>query len=194
MVAQLTNAEASTFYTANSETSTSYTVNAEVSTFYMIMIDQVANIESSTFYTFTAKTSTSSALNAEFSTSYAVNVQPNSSYTIDTKTNVLCENAVYDEATTEEVNRDKTQHDFSLLKLGYTFPSWDDIEAFFKAYGQYHGFAIIKIRVEQRNDGVIRYRSLGCEFGGKYIPMKSIDINAYPTDNRNVKDMNDISI
>ncbi|CAG8759432.1 36423_t:CDS:2, partial [Racocetra persica] len=49
------------------------------------------------------------------------------------------------------------QYDFSLLKLGYIFPSWDDVEAFFKAYGQYHGFA----------------------FGGKYVPKKSIDINAH---------------
>ncbi|CAG8693188.1 14021_t:CDS:2, partial [Racocetra persica] len=102
MVAQLTNAEASTFYVVNSETSTSYTVNAKVSISYTIMIDQVANIESSTFYTFTAEAITSGTVNAEFSTSYVVNVQPNSSYTIDTETNALCKNAVYDEATTEE--------------------------------------------------------------------------------------------
>ncbi|CAG8535336.1 19515_t:CDS:2 [Dentiscutata erythropus] len=79
MVSQPTNAEASTFYTANSETGISYAVNAEA-------------------------TSTSVAVNSEFSTSYVVNVQPNSSYTIDTETNAICENAVYDEATTEDVN------------------------------------------------------------------------------------------
>ncbi|CAG8685273.1 11914_t:CDS:2 [Gigaspora margarita] len=149
MVAQPTNTEASTFYVANSETGTSYVVNAEVSTPYMVIIDQVPNIESSSSYMFTAEASTSGAVNAEFSTFDTVNVQPNSSYTIDTETNALCENAVYDEAITEEVNSiGKMQHDFSLLKLGYTFPLWDDVEAFFKAYG-------------------------------KYVPKKSIDINAH---------------
>ncbi|CAG8816692.1 27494_t:CDS:2, partial [Dentiscutata erythropus] len=77
------------------------------------------------------------------------------SYTIDTETNALCKNAVYNEATTEDINSiciGETQYDFSLLKLGYTFPSWDNVKAFFKAYGQYHGFAVIKIRVEQHND------------------------------------------
>ncbi|CAG8853418.1 20727_t:CDS:2, partial [Gigaspora margarita] len=173
MVAQPTNAEARTFYAANSETSTLYAVNAEVSTPYTVMIDQVPNIESSSSYVFTAEASTFSTVNAKFSTSDAVNVQPNSSYMIDTKTNALCENAVYNKAITEEVNSiGETQHDFSLLKLGYTFPLWDDVEAFFKAYGQYHGFAVIKIRVEQCNDGIIRHRSFGCEFGGKYVPKK----------------------
>ncbi|CAG8828263.1 33092_t:CDS:2, partial [Racocetra persica] len=180
MVAQLTNAEASTFYVINSETDTSYAVNAEVSIPYTVMIDQVANIESSTCYAFTAEAITSSAVNAEFSTSYAVNIQSNSSYTIDTKTNALCKNAVYDEATTEEVNSiGEMQHDFSLLKLGYMFPSWDDVKAFFKAYGQYHGFAVIKIRVKQHNDSIIRYRSFGCEFERKYVSKKSININTH---------------
>ncbi|CAG8789468.1 18454_t:CDS:1, partial [Dentiscutata erythropus] len=63
-----------------------------------------ANLETSTSYAFTAEASTSVAVNSEFSTSYMVNVQPNSSYTIDTETNAICENAVYDEATTEDVN------------------------------------------------------------------------------------------
>ncbi|CAG8442619.1 3408_t:CDS:2, partial [Cetraspora pellucida] len=70
----------------------------------MVIIDQVTNIESSIFYVFTAKAITSDAVNAEFSTSYMINIQPNSSYMIDTKTNTLCKNAVYDKATTEEVN------------------------------------------------------------------------------------------
>ncbi|CAG8844420.1 19399_t:CDS:2, partial [Racocetra persica] len=150
---------------------------------YTVMIDQVANIESSTSYVFTAEAITSGAVNAEFSTSYTVNVQPNSSYTIDTETNALCKNAVYDEATTKEVNSigisSEMQYDFSLLKLGYTFSSWDDVEAFFKAYSQYYGFAVIKIRIEQYNDSVIRHRSFGCEFGRKYVSKKSIDINTH---------------
>ncbi|CAG8547510.1 1841_t:CDS:2 [Racocetra persica] len=110
-IAQPTNAEASIFYVVNSETGTSYTVNAEVSILYTVMIDQVANIESSTSYAFTAEAITSDA------------------------TNTLCKNAVYDEATTEKVNSiGEMQHDFSLLKLGYTFPLWDDVKAFFKTY------------------------------------------------------------
>ncbi|CAG8727583.1 16640_t:CDS:2, partial [Racocetra persica] len=146
MVAQLINAEASTFYVVNSETGTSYAVNAEVSIPYTVMIDQVANIESSTSYVFTAEAIIFGAVNAKFSIFYVV-----SSYMIDTETNALCKNAVYDEATTEEVNSiGEMQHDFSLLKLGYMFLSWDDVEAFLKLM-----------------------------FGGKYIPKKSIDINAH---------------
>ncbi|CAG8559815.1 1963_t:CDS:2, partial [Racocetra persica] len=57
----------------------------------------------------------------------------------------------------------------------------DDVDSFLKAYGQYHGFAIIKKRVEQRDDGTIKHRSFGCEFGGKYTPQKSIDINVHLT-------------
>ncbi|CAG8850839.1 2429_t:CDS:2, partial [Racocetra persica] len=81
-----------------------------------------------------------------------------------------CENAVYNEASpscdnanAEEVkNIGEMQYDFSLLKVGYTFDSWDDIDSYFKAYGQYSG-----------------HRSFGYEFGGKYVPKKSIDINVH---------------
>ncbi|CAG8782900.1 3460_t:CDS:2, partial [Racocetra persica] len=98
-----------------------------------------------------------------------------------------CENAVYNEASpscdnanAEKVkNIGKMQYDFFLLKVGYTFDSWDDIDSYFKAYSQYSGFVVIKKWVEQCNDSVIRHRSFRCEFGGKYVPKKSIDINVY---------------
>ncbi|CAG8454969.1 16055_t:CDS:2, partial [Racocetra fulgida] len=51
-------------------------------------------------------------------TFYVVNVQTNISYMIDTETNALCENTVHDKATNEK----------------------DDVDAYFKAYGLYHGF------------------------------------------------------
>ncbi|CAG8630695.1 3383_t:CDS:2, partial [Dentiscutata heterogama] len=31
----------------------------------------------------------------------------------------------------------------------------------------------------KRDNNIIRYRSLGCEFGGKYSSKKNIDINTY---------------
>ncbi|CAG8514620.1 1927_t:CDS:1, partial [Scutellospora calospora] len=102
MVAQLTNAEASTSYAAIFKTDTFYVVNAEVSTPYMIIIDQVANIENSTSYTFNAEVNTSDVVNTEISTSYVINIQTNTSYTINAETNALCENAGYDKATTEK--------------------------------------------------------------------------------------------
>ncbi|CAG8854200.1 14303_t:CDS:1, partial [Gigaspora margarita] len=93
------NAEVS--YASNSETGTSYIVNAEVSTLCIVIFEQAANIKSSTSY---AKASTASAFNAEFGFSYMVNVQTNTSCMIDIETNTFCENAVYDDATTKEID------------------------------------------------------------------------------------------
>lgn len=70
-------------------------------------------------------------------------------------------------------------YNFSLLKVGYTFHSQNDVNSFLKAYGQYNRFAIIKKRVEQRDDGIIRHQTFGCEFGGKFTPKKSVDINVH---------------
>ncbi|CAG8727995.1 18231_t:CDS:2, partial [Cetraspora pellucida] len=164
MVDQAANAKASTLYTFNDKASISNTVNAEASTFYIVVPDQVANVETSTFYTVDANTSTfytvltDQATNARI-TSSLVNVQTSTSYTADLKANALYENAVYDEtsfscesvvyneaspscdnANAKEVkNIGKMQYDFSLLKISYTFDSWDDVNSYFKAYGQYSG-------------------------------------------------------
>ncbi|CAG8751416.1 17010_t:CDS:2 [Gigaspora margarita] len=75
-------------------------------------------------------------------------------------------------------HEEEATYNFSMLKVGYTFKEWSDVDSFFKTYGQYYGFAIIKKRVE-RSNGIIKSRSLGCEFGGKYNPKKSIDINTH---------------
>jgi hypothetical protein len=46
-----------------------------------------------------------------------------------------------------------------------------------KAYGKKHGFTVIKKRLDRHEDGSIKYRSFGCEFGGHYQPKKNIDID-----------------
>ncbi|CAB4436498.1 unnamed protein product [Rhizophagus irregularis] len=48
-----------------------------------------------------------------------------------------------------------------------------------EAYGKRHGFTIIKKRLGQREDGSIKHRSFGCEFGGRYHPQKQVDINSH---------------
>ncbi|CAG8806285.1 14671_t:CDS:2 [Gigaspora margarita] len=50
----------------------------------------------------------------------------------------------------------------------------DDVDSFLKAYSQYNGFVIIKKRAEQHDDGTIKHRSFGYEFGKKYIPKKAL--------------------
>ncbi|CAG8754322.1 26525_t:CDS:2, partial [Gigaspora margarita] len=75
-------------------------------------------------------------------------------------------------------NTHKPSYDFSTLSVGYTFQNWDDVDSFFEAYGRQFGFSIIKKRVE-RDNNIIRYRALGCEFGGKYSPKKNVDINTH---------------
>ncbi|CAG8444885.1 16132_t:CDS:2 [Cetraspora pellucida] len=183
IVDQAANAKASTLYMFNNEDSTSNTVNAEAidtntSTFYMVLTDQVANARI-----------TSSLVNVQTSTSYTADLEANALYknAVYDETSFSCESAVYNEASPscDNANAEKVknigemQYDFSLLKVGYTFDSWDDVDSYFKAYGQYSGFVVIKKQVEQRNDGVIRHRSFGCEFGEKYVPKKSIDINIH---------------
>ena len=46
-----------------------------------------------------------------------------------------------------------------------------------EAYGKKHGFAIIKKRLIRHEDGSIKHRSFGCEFGGRHQPRKQVDIN-----------------
>jgi hypothetical protein len=46
-----------------------------------------------------------------------------------------------------------------------------------KAYGKKHGFTAIKKRLDRHEDGSIKHRSFGCEFGGHYQPKKNIDID-----------------
>ncbi|CAG8701146.1 16197_t:CDS:2, partial [Racocetra persica] len=95
----------------------------------------------------------------------------------------MADNEIYMEDNSEVYTEDNSEvenrmYDFSTLSVGYTFQNWDDVDSFFEAYGQQFGFAIIKKRVE-RDNNIIRYRSLGCEFGGKYSPKKNIDINTH---------------
>ncbi len=46
-----------------------------------------------------------------------------------------------------------------------------------EAYGKKHGFTTIKKRLMRHEDGSIKHRSFRCEFGGRYVPEKLVDIN-----------------
>ena len=48
-----------------------------------------------------------------------------------------------------------------------------------EAYGKRHEFTIIKKRLGWHEDGSIKYRSFGCEFGGCHQPQKQVDINSH---------------
>ena len=48
-----------------------------------------------------------------------------------------------------------------------------------ETYGKKHGFTIIKKRLGRHEDGNIKHRSFGCEFGGRYQPRKQVDINSH---------------
>jgi hypothetical protein len=46
-----------------------------------------------------------------------------------------------------------------------------------EVFGKKHGFTTIKKRLGRHEDGNIKHRSFGCEFGGRYQPQKQVDIN-----------------
>jgi hypothetical protein len=48
-----------------------------------------------------------------------------------------------------------------------------------EAYGKKQGFMIIKKRLGRHEDGSIKHRSFGCEYGGCYQPHKQVDINSH---------------
>jgi hypothetical protein len=48
-----------------------------------------------------------------------------------------------------------------------------------EAFDKKHGFTIIKKRLGRHNDGNIKHRSFGCEFGGRHQPQKQVDINSH---------------
>jgi hypothetical protein len=48
-----------------------------------------------------------------------------------------------------------------------------------EAYGKRHGFTIIKKRLGLHENGSIKHRSFGCEFGGRYKSQKQVDINIH---------------
>ncbi|CAG8578969.1 17810_t:CDS:2, partial [Cetraspora pellucida] len=52
--------------------------------------------------------------------------------------------------------------------VGYVFTSWEDVDTIIKAYGIKHGFTIIKKRLSYHENGSIKHRSFGCEFGSHY--------------------------
>ncbi|CAG8851638.1 33994_t:CDS:2, partial [Racocetra persica] len=49
------------------------------------------------------------------------------------KASLSCDNTNAEEVKNIGINN----YDFPLLKVGYTFDSWDDVDFYFKAYGQY---------------------------------------------------------
>lgn len=46
-----------------------------------------------------------------------------------------------------------------------------------EAFSKKNGFTVIKKRLIRHDDGSIKHRGLGCEYGGRYQPKKQIDIN-----------------
>jgi len=46
-----------------------------------------------------------------------------------------------------------------------------------EAYGKKHGFTAIKKRLMRHENGSIKHRSFGCEFGGRYKPQKLVDVS-----------------
>ncbi|CAG8633776.1 4941_t:CDS:2 [Cetraspora pellucida] len=101
----------------------------------------------------------------------------------------MADNEIYKEDNSEVYTKDSEvytkdsevknrTYNFFILSISYTFKNWDDVDFFFEVYGQQFGFAIIKKKVEHDNN-IIRYRSLECEFEGKYSPKKNIDINTH---------------
>ncbi|RHZ46443.1 hypothetical protein Glove_621g37 [Diversispora epigaea] len=65
------------------------------------------------------------------------------------------------------------------LCVGCVFNSWESIDAIMEAYGKKNGFTIIKKRLMRHENGSIKHRSFGCEFGGRYQPRKQVDINKH---------------
>jgi len=63
------------------------------------------------------------------------------------------------------------------LCIGCTFRLWESIDIIMEAYGKRHGFTAIKKRLIRHEDGSIKHRSFGCEFGSHYQPKKQVDIN-----------------
>ena len=48
-----------------------------------------------------------------------------------------------------------------------------------EAYDKKYGFTVIKKRLNRHEDGNIKHRSFGCEFGGRYQPKKLVDIDKH---------------
>jgi hypothetical protein len=46
-----------------------------------------------------------------------------------------------------------------------------------ETYSKKQGFTAIKKRLMRHEDGSIRHRGFGCEFGGHYKPQKLVDLN-----------------
>src|SRR5437763_13270246 len=63
------------------------------------------------------------------------------------------------------------------LCVGCIFKSWENVDTIMEGYGKKHGFTIIKKRLIRHENGSIKHRSFGCEFGGRYQPKKQVDIN-----------------
>ncbi|CAG8829295.1 16017_t:CDS:2, partial [Racocetra persica] len=126
-------------------------------------------------------------VNCEASTFYAVNAASNVSHTVNAEANTLCNNVVDNEVKTSS---SKTLYDFSLLRVVYIFWSWDDVDSFLKTYSQYHRFAIIKKKVEQRDNSTIKHSSFGYEFEKSIYPKKVLISMFTLINSQNSKDVN----
>ncbi|CAG8747179.1 11262_t:CDS:2, partial [Racocetra persica] len=144
MADQADNIEANASYTVSAEASTSYS--------YAIIVDQAANAKT---YVTNSEVSNFQVVNAEITNSYTTTAQIDTSHSANTKANTLYENAIYDDVRTSYANT--TTEEIKSIGISnaviWCISNADDVDSFLKAYGQYNGFAIIKKRVEQRNDG-----------------------------------------
>jgi hypothetical protein len=68
---------------------------------------------------------------------------------------------------------------YSVINLCVSciFDSWESVDFTIEAYGKKHRFGIIKKQLMRHENGDIKHRSFGCEFGGRYQPRKQVDIN-----------------
>ncbi|RHZ64254.1 hypothetical protein Glove_326g242 [Diversispora epigaea] len=83
------------------------------------------------------------------------------------------------EDKSNDITPQNSENEIMNLCVGCVFNSWENIDAIMEAYGKKHGFTIIKKRLMRHENGNIKHRSFGCEFGGRHQPKKQVDINKH---------------
>ncbi|CAG8816619.1 10462_t:CDS:2 [Gigaspora margarita] len=149
---------------SKSQNKANQVVNAEASNFDMV------NIEVGTSYTVNIEFGTSYVINAKVGISYVINAKVGTSYMVTSETNrntaiVNAEGNVYKTDINMSTDYENVTDKNAILEVfnevGYTFQTWDDMDSFFRAYGQHFGFSVIKKRTKQHNDRIIKHRSFG---------------------------------
>ncbi|RHZ58026.1 hypothetical protein Glove_379g14 [Diversispora epigaea] len=87
-----------------------------------------------------------------------------------------------DERYKEETNNitlQNSEDEIMNLCVRCAFNSWENIDFIMEVYGKKHGFTIIKKQLMRHENGNIKHRSFGCEFGDRYQPKKQVDVNKH---------------